>query len=604
MSIFFLKIQKMRCLLLIAILLVAFSIMLVNQVFAQQKAEEEHQALLLENRFPSATTCGTCHPDHYREWSVSAHAYAQMSPVFNAMHGTILKQTNGTNGDFCIRCHTPVGMNLKEPEFMSNIDRHPTSREGVTCIACHRLKNAYGKVSGRLAIVEGDIFDPVYGPTGDRELKRVIESGEYNVNTERGKAGRAIHTGAIKLDQMRTSAFCATCHDVNLVNGFRLEEAFSDYKTSAASKKGVTCQDCHMGKEPGKASGYDIAPAAIVGGKPTKPRRITNHMFAGPDYSVIHPGIFPHNSDAADIATIREWLTYDYKAGWGTEEFEDNIPEGYKFPPRWTSADDRYDARDILAANFKLLREIEVQRKQVLQAGYQLGDVVVDRAGEEGISFKVQVRNGTDGHSVPTGFDAERLVFLQVTVTDSEGKEVFKSGDLDPNGDVRDSHSLYVHNGELPPDKYLFSLQSRFVVRMVRGGEREQVLAVNYSPSPLPFLRPSTLSTVLLGRPVGVRKHRQVLPPFASKWPNYKVKRSELVGSKGPYNANIKLIVGMVPINLINEIKDVGFDYGMSAREVAEGVLAGHLVLWERDIILKPGKFTANFSENIKSGGE
>ena len=604
MSILFLKIQKMQCLLLIAILLVAFSIMLVNQVFAQQKAEEEHQALLLENRFPSATTCRPCHPGHYREWSVSAHAYAQMSPVFNAMHGTILKQTNGTNGDFCIRCHTPVGMNLKEPEFMSNIDRHPTSREGVTCIACHRLKNAYGKVSGRLAIVEGDIFDPVYGPTGDRELKRVIESGEYNVNTERGKAGRAIHTGAIKLDQMRTSGFCATCHDVNLVNGFRLEEAFSDYKTSAASKKGVTCQDCHMGKEPGKASGYDIAPAAIVGGKPTKPRRITNHMFAGPDYSVIHPGIFPHNSDAADIATIREWLTYDYKAGWGTEEFEDNIPEGYKFPPRWTSADDRYDARDILAENFKLLREIEVQRKQVLQAGYQLGDVVVDRAGEEGISFKVQVRNGTDGHSVPTGFDAERLVFLRVTVTDSEGKEVFKSGDLDPNGDVRDSHSLYVHNGELPPDKYLFSLQSRFVVRMMRGGEREQVLAVNYSPSPLPFLRPSTLSTVLLGRPVGVRKHRQVLPPFASKWPNYKVKRSELVGSKGPYNANIKLIVGMVPINLINEIKDVGFDYGMSAREVAEGVLAGHLVLWERDVILKPGKFTANFSENIKSGGE
>jgi len=288
----------------------------------------------------------------------------------------------------------------------------------------------------------------------------------------------------------------------------------------------------------------------------------------------------------------------------GTEEFEDNIPEGHEFPPRWTSADDRYDARDILAANFKLLKEIEVQRKQVLQAGYELGDVVVDRADQGGIKFKVEVRSATDGHSVPTGFDAERLVFLQVTVTASDGKVVFQSGDLDPNGDVRDSHSLYVHNGELPPDKYLFSLQSRFVVRMVRGGEREQVLAVNYSPSPLPFLRPSTLSTVLLGRPVGARKHRQVLPPFASKWPNYKVKRSELAGSKGPYNANIKLIVGMVPINLINEIKDVGFDYGMSAREVAEGVLAGHLVLWERDVILKPGKFTANFSENIKSGGE
>ena len=603
MLIYFQKNQRLLCLLFIALLFFALSSASVKQVSAQEKAEEEHDSLLLENRFPSATTCRPCHPGHYREWSVSAHAYAQMSPVFNAMHSTIFKLTNGTNGDFCIRCHTPVGMNLKEPEFMSNIDRHPTSREGVTCIACHRLKNAYGKVSGRLAIVEGDIFDAVFGPTGNEELKRVIESGEYIVNTERGKAGRAIHTNVVKLDQMRTSGFCATCHDVNLVNGFRLEEAFSDYKTSPASKRGVTCQDCHMGKEPGKASGYDIAPAAIVGGKPTKPRRRTNHMFAGPDYSVIHPGIFPHNSDASDMATIREWLTYDHKAGWGTEEFEDNIPQDFEFPPRWTSADDRYDARDILTENFKLLKEIEVQRKQVLQAGYQLGDVIVDRVGQGGIKLKVEVRSATDGHSVPTGFDAERLVFLQVIVTDSDGKVVFQSGDLDPNGDVRDSHSLYVHNGELPRDKYLFSLQSRFIVRMLRGGEREQVLAVNYSPNPLPFLRPSTRSTVLLGRPVGARKHRQVLPPLASKWPQYKVKRSALVGSKGPYRASIKLITGMVPVNLINEIKDVGFDYNMSARDIAEGVLAGHMVLWERNLILKPGRFTAD-SESPREGGE
>ena len=125
-----------------------------------------HQAVSNgESRFPSANACATCHPGHFREWSVSQHAYAQMSPVFNAMQGRILQLTNGTNGDFCIRCHTPVGMNLGEPEFMTNMDRHPTSREGITCIVCHRLPEAYGKVSGRLAIVEGDIYDAVFGPT-------------------------------------------------------------------------------------------------------------------------------------------------------------------------------------------------------------------------------------------------------------------------------------------------------------------------------------------------------------------------------------------------------------------------------------------------------
>ena len=46
-------------------------------------AKAAHEALFTESRFPSATTCGDCHPKHYREWSVLQHAYAQMSPGFN-----------------------------------------------------------------------------------------------------------------------------------------------------------------------------------------------------------------------------------------------------------------------------------------------------------------------------------------------------------------------------------------------------------------------------------------------------------------------------------------------------------------------------------------
>ena len=90
-----------------------------------QKLQDPHAALFAEERFPSATTCASCHGDIYREWSVSPHAYAQLSPVFNAMQAKIGKLTNGTNGDFCIRCHTPVGMNLGEPTFQSNLDRNP-----------------------------------------------------------------------------------------------------------------------------------------------------------------------------------------------------------------------------------------------------------------------------------------------------------------------------------------------------------------------------------------------------------------------------------------------------------------------------------------------
>lgn len=342
-----------------------------------------------------------------------------------------------------------------------------------------------------------------------------------------------------------------------------------------------------MGTEPGVASGYAEAPAAVVGGVPTQPRKRTNHLFAGPDYSVVHPGIFPHNVRASELATIREWLTFDVDAGWGTDEFESTVEADDEFPERWSTADDRYDAREVIEQNRALLAEASEQRMAVLRAGYVLGDVEVSRADVGGIEFSVEVRNGTNGHNVPTGFDAERLVFLEVTVTDADGRVVFQSGDRDPNGDVRDSHSLYVHNGDLPADDHLFSLQSRFLTRMVRGGEREQVLAVNYSPSPLPFLRPSTRATVLLGRPVGARKHRKTINPLSSAWADYRVGSDELAGSSGPYEARIRLIAQMVPVNLIHEIKDVGFDYYMSPREVATAVVDGAQVLYDRTVELR-----------------
>ena len=358
---------------------------------------DAHDTLFAEDRFPSATTCARCHAEIYREWSVSAHAYSQLSPVLNAMQAKIGKLTNGTNGDFCVRCHTPVGMQLGEPTFISNLDRHPTSREGVTCVVCHRQDQAHGKISGRLPLVEGSLYDPVFGPTGNDELQRLIGSGDLNLQTDPDRPGRAVHAEARSFFQLPQSGMCGSCHDVNFVNGFRLEEAFSEYKHSPAAGKGVTCQDCHMGTEPGVPAGYATGPAAQVGDRATRPRKRTNHMFAGPDHSVVHPGIFPHNPEAQQFAALREWLTFDHEAGWGTDAFEEAVPDGYAFPPRWAEPDDRYDARDIIRDNLDLLGEVNEQRRQLLRAGYQLGDVVVERADGKGLAFRVELRNGTDG---------------------------------------------------------------------------------------------------------------------------------------------------------------------------------------------------------------
>ncbi|MDJ0944875.1 MAG: multiheme c-type cytochrome [Kiloniellales bacterium] len=550
------------------------------------EAERQHELLFQETRYPSAATCGTCHPKHYKEWSVSQHSYAQLSPVYMAINNFLNFSTSSSMGDFCLRCHNQVGANLGESPFISNLERHPTSREGITCVVCHRVNKAYNKASGRIGLQEGDLLEPVYGPTGNSELERVLKDDDYRVVTEREQQGRQIHTQVKKFAGISSSTFCGSCHDVTLFNGFRLEEAFSEYRMSPAAARGETCQDCHMGKVQGVASGYAHGPAAEVGGVETKPRKLTDHTFAGPDYSVIHPGIFPHNSDAQKLATLEDWLKFDVEAGWGTDAFEDTVSDDQVFPERWEAPDDRYDAREILDVQFARLATARKKRLELLRNGYMLGDIVIEDADSDGLDFSVEVKNITDGHNVPTGFTGERLVWLEVTVFDAEGKVLFQSGDRDPNGDVRDLHSLYVHNGELPLDDYLFNLQSRFVVTQGRGGEREAVIPIPFTVTALPIVRPSTLSLILTGEPPTERNHRKGIEPLGNRWADYSVDGDALTG-KGPYRATVKLNAQMIPVNLIAAVERVGFDYNMSARELADAVVAGAETLWEKEIVFE-----------------
>ncbi len=565
-------------------------------------ADADHLNLYTESKFPSANSCASCHPKQYKEWAVSQHAYAQLSPVYLSLNNKINALANGSNGDFCLRCHNPVGANLGETPSESNLDRNPTSREGVTCVVCHRINKNYNKASGRLALIEGPLTSAVFGPQGQKELNRVLSKPEkYRVVTDPKEKGRQIHAKSNLFTTISDPVFCGSCHDVTLFNGFRLEEAFSEYRVSPAAAKGITCQDCHMGKVQGIASGYEYGPAAIVGDVPSKNRKITNHFFAGPDYSVIHPGIFPHNVEAAEFKTLREWLKFNVGAGWGTDKFEDSISESYRFPKTWESIDDRYDAREILNKQFESLEYARKLRLEVLRKGYILGEINTVRADAGGIVFKVQLRNGTDGHNVPTGFTGERLIWVDVTVRDRKGKIVFRSGDRDPNGDLRDGHSSYVHAGQIPLDKQLFSLQSIFVTQNARGGEIEHVIPIPYPVTALPRVLPSPVSLIFTGEPPTERNHKKGIEPLGQRWNTYTISPQQLTGN-GPYRAIIKLISQPAPVNLLVAMQSVGFDYGITPRQAGQALVAGAQTLWVRKITFDTKITPAGLSSSTGSG--
>ena len=155
------------------------------------------------------------------------------------------------------------------------------------------------------------------------------------------------------------------------------------------------------------------------------------------------------------------------------------------------------------------------------------------------------------GHNFPTGFTAERQAWVEITLTDPQGRAVFRSGDLDSNGDLRNAHSHYVEAGKLPFDRHLLNFQSTFVALTARGTERPVLLSVNRHLMPLTILRPAKGAYASFGRPPIFRVAKASIPPLATMGRNYSVR---LPNCGGPYRLAVKLNYRHLPPSLFDRI--------------------------------------------------
>lgn len=519
-------------------------------------APDPHSAVFAESQFPSAAKCAGCHQTIYDEWSSSSHAYASISPVFHKFEQKINDLSSGTIGYFCMRCHASVGTTLGERRDTPLTKRSAVSREGITCVTCHRVNEAYGRVNGERRMEAGNVHQPVYGSTAASGLGEILSNpSRFPVKTAPGQTGpgQEVHTTAVKFEQLSQSGFCVSCHQVAVHPGIKLEVVWDQYRASPAKRQGVSCQDCHMGKSPGRADGYATGPAAVVAGVPINPtRKRTNHAFYGPGYPSAHPGIFPHNP-AAQRWNIDQWLKFDYRAGWGTDAFENRLTAAQArtgFPDEWKEPDDRFDARAIIAANLAKLEKKRALRKEVMENGSHIdgpffkGDPQVNRT----LAFSYKVSNTNPGHNMPSGsLGAQPELWLNVALIDPTGKRVWESGYVDSHGDMADEHSLDVRAGKVPFDKQLFNLQTKFLTTNVKGTDREMYLPINLDVDQLPFIRPAGQPTTVLTHPPGVRMEGRSLPPLSSRDAKYTVP-GNLITRPGTYKLAVRLRSRAEPI--------------------------------------------------------
>lgn len=516
--------------------------------------EDPHAAVFSEDDFPSASQCAGCHQRIYDEWSSSSHAYASISPMFHKFEQKITDLAP-TIGNFCVRCHMSVGTMLGESRAAPLWERSRVSLEGVTCVTCHRVAERYGKVDGERHIEPGPIFDAVYGASDGSGLEEAIaDKGRHRIATDPGERGTQIHTKAIRFEQISESEFCVSCHQVAVNLGIKLEVVWDQYRASPAKAQGITCQDCHMGEVPGRPDGYATGPAAILPGGAINPeRKHSNHAFYGPGYPIAHPGIFPHNPDA-EVWSIADWLQFDYRAGWGTPEFEERVLDGEIdesiFPDAWMDSFDREEARMVIATNLHKLERKRELRRTVMENGSRIDGPFFKSAPRAGraLRFEYKVTNTNIGHNLPSGsLGAQPELWLNVALIDPDGNNVWESGYVDSAGDMADLHSIDVREGRIERDGQLFNLQTKFLTTNVKGTDREMYLPVNFDIDQLPFLRPPQQPVTVMNHPPFVRMEGRSLPPGGERMAGFRVP-GELIGKPGTYRLAVRMRSRAEPI--------------------------------------------------------
>jgi hypothetical protein len=240
--------------------------------------------------------------------------------------------------------------------------------------------------------------------------------------------------------------------------------------------------------------------------------------------------------------SIKEWLTFDYRAPWGDADWEEKLKRGEveapKFPETWSDPEDRLWARHIVKQNQKLLVDKKLDRKAVMENGSRIDGPFFDGKSPEAgkpLEFRFRITNVDEGHNLPSGsLGAQPEIWMNVAVLDPDGERIFESGYVDSYGDMADNHSLDVAAGKVPYDHQLVNLQTKFLTTNIKGTDREMYLPVNFDVDQKPFLRPAAVPTSVQNHPPLVRMEGRSIPPLGWRDAEYKVP-AEKMTKKGTY---------------------------------------------------------------------
>jgi hypothetical protein len=218
-------------------------------------------APLTQDQLLAAGMCAACHPNQYREWSGSMHAYASDDPVFRALNKRMQRETGGALGTFCVQCHAPMATKLGRTKDGLDLDTIPDLK-GVTCTFCHLVSDVEGSHNDPLVLSA----EPVLGAA-------------IHDPVQQGRTHDAAYVSWLDGTQDNSPGLCGSCHDIVTPAGAAIERTFEEWKTSrfgVGEQVKTSCAACHMPGKDGRAAEVDGAPA----------RTQHDHTMAGVDVAL------------------------------------------------------------------------------------------------------------------------------------------------------------------------------------------------------------------------------------------------------------------------------------------------------------------------------
>jgi len=336
--------------------------------------------------FPSAEYCGTCHQEAYSQWRQALHSNAFRTPFYRTSVNLLIRdKTRGIAfARFCDSCHNPIGVLGAALTEDSKVDRAKFDSDGLTCTTCHSvlsLDSTNGNASVKMGVPAVIVDEKGERIPGEVPFDMILRHPER-------------HSAAVMHDFLHKPEFCAACHKANLpgpLNDYKFIRAFTAYDEWQQSKFSqrnpltfyqadfTTCQGCHMKR----------------------------NAISLPDYGAKNGTLVSHRWLAGNTA----------------------VPFYYGFDEQLSKTIDF-----LRSGNYLNVDIFGIQKAGEDKLIAPLGAVSYNLAPKDAVVAYVVIQNKNIGHSLIPEVRDLYEAWVEFTVKDASGHEIYHSGFLKPDG--------------------------------------------------------------------------------------------------------------------------------------------------------------------------